>query len=121
MRKSPRIQGIDLVWLPVQDMARAIDFYQERLGLTLQYSSQVWAEFLSPTATHLALWLKPDVLPCPGRIFLAVDNCAEAAEQLRESGIEIVFGPQTYFYGDVLEFKDSEGNIVGLYKRTERS
>lgn len=102
-------------------MERAIRFYRDRLGLTLQYSSRVWAEFLSPSATHLALWLKPDVTPCPGRIFLAVDDCTEAAEKLREADIEIIFGPQRYFYGDVLEFKDSEGNIVGLYKRTERS
>lgn len=119
MEASPFVRGLDLVWLPVRDLDRAIAFYRDRLGLPLQYRSKVWAEFFS-VPPHFALWRKPECDPCPGRVFLAVDDLGAAAERLRVAGVDVVFGPQTYFYGEVLEFADSEGNIVGLYRRTAR-
>jgi predicted enzyme related to lactoylglutathione lyase len=114
------ITGIDLVFLPVRDLQRAIVFYRDKLQLPLEYQSKVWAEFFLGGQTKLALWLRDDITPAQGNIFLAVENIAKTSDTLKKIGIPIVFGPQHYFYGDVLEIKDTEENIIGLYQRCPR-
>ena len=111
------IDGIDLVFIYVENLERAVRFYGEKLGLKLTYRSDVWAEFFEGGRTKLALWKNENHSPYDTHIFLATDDITRAFNRLRDSGVEVTFGPQHYFYGDVIEFLDSEGNKLGLYKR----
>ena len=115
--------------IPAADMDRAIKFYTETLGLELDSSAPEGAIVLRsaegtgiamyPTpsagqAAHtLAGWNVPDVraemaaLKAKGVTFEEYD--------MPEVGIKTVEGVATLSLGTAAWFKDSEGNILGLF------
>src|SRR4028118_2347228 len=44
LRKEDMIKGVANVWVPVQDIDRALDFYQNTLGFSLIKRDGPWAE-----------------------------------------------------------------------------
>jgi catechol 2,3-dioxygenase-like lactoylglutathione lyase family enzyme len=48
------LEGVAVVWMPVQDIERAKGFYRDTLGLPLTNEDGDWAEVGMPTASPSA-------------------------------------------------------------------
>jgi predicted enzyme related to lactoylglutathione lyase len=120
------ITGVDFVSIPTQDLARAMEFYENALGLPRSTLWQgpgqepVGAEYETGTVTlallaceRLGLDFQPSVAP----IALRVDDVKASREELEARGV--------VFEGEIIDsgvchqaiFKDPEGNILDLHHR----
>jgi catechol 2,3-dioxygenase-like lactoylglutathione lyase family enzyme len=104
------VQRMDFIALPVEDMARAEQFYGETLGLARNpVSDEHWAEYETGNLTiALAEW------PSIG---LRVPDVHQARRTLEEAGIE--FRRKTYDSGvcNGAGFGDPDGNRLLLHRR----
>jgi predicted enzyme related to lactoylglutathione lyase len=107
------------VWVPVDDMARAVGFYGDTLGLSVQMRTDEWSEI---DANGLTIGL----------------NARESTASHADGGAVITFQPEgslddevsrlstagVHFTGDISEhpwgriapFKDTEGNDLQLFE-----
>ena len=102
----------------VSDIERSIQFYTEKLGLTLRLPGDHWAEVQAPGFT-IGLHQVGDNDPKPGAsgsisIGFQVENLEPAMGTLRDKGIQ--FGPQIVDEGNVrlAFFADPDGNLLYL-------
>jgi len=113
------INGVATVWVPVEDMSRAIGFYRDTLGLEVQDHDGDWAEV---TAGSLTIGLNENedegagVSGGPVIAFEPTDGIESAVEELRSKGAEIAADVSDHPWGKVATFKDSEGNDLQLYE-----
>lgn len=118
----------DHVSLVVQDLDRAIDFYTQKLGLTIlipkEYNEEEQAEyiFLRLGGSNLELvklhnqsssnQAKDSDSICP-HLALSTDDFEETVANLKEQNIPIFQGPfETPNVSKWLYIKDSEGNVL---------
>lgn len=111
------VQGVANVWLPVQDMERAMSFYRDVLGLEVQKQSAEWSEL---DAHGLSIGLngrEPRGASADGGavITFAADDIDAEVERLTAKGAQFTGGVSSYDWGRVAPFKDSEGNDLQLY------
>ena len=103
---------VDFIALPVQDLARADQFYGETIGLARnpKSSGERWVEYETGNLT-LAL------STFGGGIALGVADVAEARGKLEQAGVE--FGTETFDSGvcHVTGFTDPVGNRLLLHHR----
>ncbi|WP_432564932.1 VOC family protein [Kineococcus sp. SYSU DK003] len=110
--------GVASVWVPVDDMDRAVRFYGQTLGLQVKSTSEVWSEVdagglmiglnaREGTAEHAdggaVISFQPD-----GGIDAEV-------ERLQQAGVEFTGGISDHEWGRIAPFKDSEGNDLQFY------
>ena len=104
-------ERIDFVALPVEDLARADEFYGRTLGLARNPSSgERWPEYETGNLT-LALSMYG------GGVALGVDDVDEARRTLEQAGVEF---PHEVFDSGVCHvtgFKDPDGNSFMLHRR----
>jgi predicted enzyme related to lactoylglutathione lyase len=106
-------------WYPVTDMDRAVEFYQQLLGLKLLFKKEDWSEF-DIDGQRLAL-RKVNIPPAadnpvvPGLSFLA-QPIEQAITALSQKGVPITEELKVYPYGKLASFCDPDGNILGLYE-----
>jgi predicted enzyme related to lactoylglutathione lyase len=107
-------------WYPVTDMDRAVEFYQQILGLKLLFKREDWSEF-DIDDQRLAL-RKVNTLPpavdnpaVPGLSFLA-QPIEQAITTLSQKGVPIAEELKVYPYGKLASFRDPDGNVIGLYE-----
>jgi lactoylglutathione lyase len=103
----------------VEDMARAVKFYRDVVGLPLRFQSEGWSEF-STGETVLAL--HPDSEKNPsGRVELAflADDLQKFYEEMTRRGVRFSMPPTKQGYGGMLgQFVDSEGALVSVGERS---
>ncbi len=120
------VTGVDFVSVPTRDLAAAIDFYENVLGLP---RSSVWqgpghdpvgAEFETGTVTlalvaceQLGVAFRPHKVP----IALRVDDVAAARAELESRGVR--FNGETIDSGVCHQalFEDPDGNVLDLHHR----
>lgn len=110
--------------LPVQELDRAVDFYQYLLGATLprETISDIEMAIFPHTkpATGGALVKGAQFTPATSGtiIYLATQDIAAALTRVREKGGMCDFGPQVlpHNIGTIALIIDSEGNRVGLHQ-----
>jgi glyoxylase I family protein len=125
---SRRRDGVAIVRYQVADLARAIEFYVERLGFQLEHQAgAVFAE-VSRGALHLLLSGpgSSGSRPMPdgrrqepggwNRIVLYVERLAPQIEALRAAGVrfrnEVESGPG----GQQIQIEDADGNPIELHQ-----
>ena len=117
------ITHLKFVGVPVQDQARALAFYTEKLGFAVATDQpmgpgQRWIELrIAHSATRLVLFTPPGHEDRIGTFFngsLACDDVAATARQLQQRGVEIVEPPAKQPWGAYAKFVDSEGNTFVL-------
>jgi predicted enzyme related to lactoylglutathione lyase len=121
-----KITGIGGVFLKSKaDSAALAAWYQKHLGMQLEdFGGAVlkWpddkADDKGLTVWHLAdkdsQWFSPS--ESSFMINYRVDDLAEMLTQLRESGVEIVGGPESHENGKFAWIMDPEGNKVELWE-----
>jgi predicted enzyme related to lactoylglutathione lyase len=120
---TPIVTGVDFVSVPTQDLARAVAFYGETLGLrvSVHRPENHFAEFETGTVTFNVLDpVKMGIGPFqanPNSFALHVEGVAAARATLERRGVQ--------FMGDVFDtgvchmafFRDPDGNALMLHSR----
>lgn len=116
------VQQISAVTLAVQDMARAVDFYQARVGLGLLYGG--------PTASFSSFrigqgYLNLVLAPAGGwswwgRFILHVDDVDRMFRRLLEAGLTPDHPPQDAPWGErYFHITDPDGHEISFARRLE--
>jgi len=116
------VRGVDFVGIPTRDLATAVAFYGETLGLprSVYFAERNFAEFETGNVT-LSIF-NPEKMGMthhsnPNAFALHVDDVAAARTLLEERGVS--------FHGDILDtgvchmtmFADPDGNQLMLHHR----
>jgi predicted enzyme related to lactoylglutathione lyase len=113
------VKGISNVWLPVNDLQRALGFYRDTLGLTVRSEQDEWAEL---DAQGIRIGLNPRDSESPGGdggaviAFQPDGGLEEVVSQLEGKGVEFVGGIAEFSWGRVAAFQDPDGNSLQLYE-----
>lgn len=110
--------GVATVWVPVEDMERAVAFYRDTLGLDVTSTSSDWSEL---DAGGLMIGLNAresaSVSESGGAVvsFQPDGSIEEELERLKARGASIEGEISDHEWGRILPFKDSEGNDLQFY------
>ena len=127
------IGKIMVIALIVSDLQKAIDFYQNKLGLKLARTDEGYAEFetkgvilelMEETAAKdlVALGkIKAGNLPRSSYFaWDAVEDVDALYKPLQEKGVEFTVGPKTMPWGEkVAYFTDPDGNLWEISQRAK--
>ncbi|HEY71014.1 MAG TPA: VOC family protein [Anaerolineae bacterium] len=111
------ITHIWAVTLTVSSLEQAIDFYENKLGLTKKYQFSDYAGFeCGGSEIGVKTWgeLQPprEGEPC---IDLAVADIDEAYQTILSRGVEFIKAPEDAAWGSrIATFKDPDGNTLQL-------
>ena len=111
------ISGVSNVWVPVEDMDRALAFYRDRIGLAVRESGPDWSE-LDGDGVRVGLnGREPAGKGAEGGAVITFHSDDIAGDRTRLSGEGVSFTGEvsSYDWGSVAPFKDSEGNDLQLY------
>ena len=111
------IKGVAAVWLPVEDMERAVGFYSDTLGLDVQEQDGDWSEV---DANGLKIGLNGTESPSgdggAAIAFQADGSLEDEVERLKEAGVEFPDGISEHPWGRIVPFKDPDGNDLQLFE-----
>jgi predicted enzyme related to lactoylglutathione lyase len=117
------IRKMKFASIPVRDQDRALNFYVNMLGFTLQTDQPMghglrWIEVRPPRGdTGIALFTPPGLEDRIGTftgISLECDDVQKTFEELSARGVEFVKPPKAESWGVAAIMKDSEGNQIVL-------
>jgi len=101
------IERIENITFPVKELNKAIDFYENVLGLKKR---DEWSNYATFNIGDMMLGLDPE---SKGEIdvFMTVANVDQEYKTLKEKGVEFVTEPKDqYLGGRTAMFKDPDGN-----------
>jgi predicted enzyme related to lactoylglutathione lyase len=113
------VKGVANVWVPVEDIQRALDFYQNTLDFSVIKHDGPWAEI---DANGLNVGLngrEPQGAQAGGGpviTFQPEAGLEAAVDDLKSKGVEFPAEISEHEWGRVATFKDSEGNDLQLYE-----
>ncbi len=111
--------GVANVWVPVQDTDRAVDFYENTLGLAVAKRDGPWAE-VDANGVRIGLNGREPQGTQPGGgpvvAFQPEGSLESAIEDLKGRGVEFPAGISEHEWGRVVTFKDPDGNDLQLYE-----
>lgn len=104
----------------VHDIARAIAFYRDGLGLPVIKQGSFGAEFLEGE-THIAVHpaVHPDAKALVGRhtgITLFVPDLLHYCGQLHDRGVRFIAEPTQQSWGIMAMVADPDGNVLALWE-----
>jgi catechol 2,3-dioxygenase-like lactoylglutathione lyase family enzyme len=112
-----RVEQVDFITVPTRDVNRAMAFYRDVLGLPASELNE--GEVEAPNVT-LSFWNPEadgeDLVPNVGGFALRVGDVAQAIEEVRAAGAEIV-GVEDTGVCHMGFVKDPDGNTVILHRR----
>lgn len=114
---SPSIYSIAIF---VSDIARATEFYRDRLGLPIIKEGSFGAEFFDGGA-HIGVHpaIHPDAKALVGRhtgITLYVSGLLHYCGELHERGVQFVAEPTQQAWGIMAMIADPDGNMLALWE-----
>ena len=116
------IDGISVVWLPVSDMDKALEFYGDTLGLDIEQQEDDWSLVV---AGAVRIGLNGRESEHPGGeggaviAFAVSEDIEGSVEELRAAGVEIAGDVSEHPWGKVATFVDPDGNELQLFEGTE--
>ena len=111
------VNGVAAVWVPVQDMDRAIDFYGETLGLSVEKQNDDWAE-VDANGLMIGLNAREGTGHSHGGAVITFQpegGIETAKQELEDAGVDFPADISEHPWGKIATFKDSEGNDLQLY------
>jgi predicted enzyme related to lactoylglutathione lyase len=112
------IKGVAAVWVPVTDMRRALEFYEDTLELEVSERDDDWSAL---DANGIMIGLNGSAEETPhgdGGALIAFQpegELEDAVERLRSRGVEFADGISEHPWGRIVPFKDPDGNDLQLY------
>ncbi|MDI6452973.1 VOC family protein [Peloplasma aerotolerans] len=120
-----KINKVGQIAIPIRDMKRAIEFYENVLGLKLLFKTDQLGFFdCDGVRLLLALPEKESSDYLSSIIYYHVDNINQVYDELLNRGVQIVQKPHIIAKTNKIEtwmtfFKDSEGNTLALMSESE--
>ena len=115
------IGGVATVWIPVQDVDRAVGFYRDALEFQVKQQDETWAEVDADGLTIGLNGSEPEGAGVSGGPVVAFQ-----VEDSLENAVEEPAGPSaspstrrdapTHPWGRIANFNDSEGNDLQLFQ-----
>ncbi len=111
-------KNVATVWVPVDDMKRAVTFYADTLRLEIKSQSAEWSEI---DAGNLTIGLNAREGTAAhadgGAVITFTPEGGIDAEvaRLTEAGVEFTGGISDHPWGRIAPFKDTEGNDLQFY------
>jgi predicted enzyme related to lactoylglutathione lyase len=122
-----KIQGIVQIHLPVQNLAAAVPYYRDKLGLPLMFETNGMAFFnVGGIRLMIGEIRTPDQKPGSSVVYFTVADVRKASAELEHKGVAFV-GPvetvnRTATHDLLLRiFKDPDGNHLALMGETPRT
>ena len=113
------IKGVANVWVPVEDIERALDFYKNTLDFSVIKRDGPWSE-IDAEGLNIGLNARePQGARAGGGpviTFQAEAGLEAAVEELEGKGVAFPAQISEHEWGRVATFKDSEGNDFQLYE-----
>lgn len=103
----------------VQDMDRALRFYRDRLGFSVEFEAEDWALL----AENVGLMRSPEPLPEDNlslnavMLTLHVADVHAAYDELTRAGVAFLVVPTDVGGALIATFRDSEGNLLQLMQK----
>ncbi len=114
------IKGISNVWLPVNDMGKALAFYRDTLGLSVKSEQEEWSEVEKDGLTIGLNARDSEQTGTEGGgaviAFRPEGSIEDAMQGLQDKGVEFVGGISEHPWGRVAAFHDPDGNSLELYE-----
>lgn len=108
----------------VSNMDRAVDFYQNALGLKLLFKREDWSEF-EIGGQRFALRKvgnsPQNSMPGGAVISFQAEPIEDVIASLKKRGTPFIEELRVFDYGKLATFADPDGNRVGLYQPPEKS
>ncbi|WP_375499102.1 VOC family protein [uncultured Jatrophihabitans sp.] len=109
--------GVATVWVPVEDMDRAVRFYRDQLGLSVKSESDEWTEI---DANGLTIGLNAREHASTGGggaviSFQCDGSIEDEVDRLSSGGVELTGEISEHPWGRIAPFRDSEGNDLQFY------
>ncbi|MFC2948046.1 VOC family protein [Virgibacillus sediminis] len=114
------MQRIKNVYYRTNDMKEAIDFYQEVMGLKLQFNDRdQWAQFKVGDVTFALGGTEevPEKLEAGGVVTFEVENIAAMKKRVEQDGIQVSDVREMGSHGYTCYFHDPSNNMVQLYEK----
>ncbi|HEX3281759.1 MAG TPA: VOC family protein [Pyrinomonadaceae bacterium] len=122
------LASIEQIAVNAHDIERAVEFYRDKLGMTLLFSVPPSLAFFDCNGIRLMLSLpaKPEFDHPGSIIYFNVDDIHKACETLSTRGVQ--FEEQPAFVADMgtynlwlAAFRDSENNLLGLMSHVPKA
>ena len=111
-------RGVAAVWVPVDQMERAVTFYRDTLGFDVINQQDQWSE-VDANGLRIGLNAREETAARGGGgavISFQPDGGIEAeVDRLRSAGVSFTGGISDHDWGRIAPFKDSEGNDLQIY------
>jgi len=120
MNTTQTIHGLDLSYVLVTDVPRAIAFYRDVMGLEVSDIDEQGrgAEFTLADGQTFCVWSEGQSKTGAG-VFFAVKNIHEAIDEMRARGLEV--SPAEEYPGCFMAFaSDPDGNGFGIHQLKEQ-
>lgn len=112
------VSGVAAIWVPVEDMDRAVGFYRDTLGLEVIGQQPDWSE-VDANGLRIGLNAREQTSSRSegGAVisFQPEGDIEDEVKRLEGTGVEFVGGISDHEWGSIAAFKDSEGNDLQLY------
>jgi predicted enzyme related to lactoylglutathione lyase len=113
------IKGVAAVWLPVEDMSRAVDFYGGTLGLDVREHDGDWSE-VDANGVKIGLNGSPEETPRgDGGALIAFQpdgDLDDEVKRLKDAGVEFADDVSEHPWGRIVAFRDPDGNDLQLFE-----
>jgi predicted enzyme related to lactoylglutathione lyase len=116
--------GVASVWVPVDDMERAVTFYGTTLGLKITKQDEKWSEIdANGLMIGLNAYEETAERTAGGAVitFEPEGGLDGEYERLSAAGVEFAGGVSEFPWGRFAAFHDSEGNDLQLYAPPKES
>jgi len=111
------VESLATVWLPVNDMDRALGFYGDTLGLEVEQRDEDWS-MLKIGDVRIGLNARESPSGDGGAVvaFRPEEEIETAVNTLEGKGVEVPGGVTAHPWGRVATFKDPDGNDLQYYE-----
>jgi predicted enzyme related to lactoylglutathione lyase len=116
------IDGISVVWVPVSDMDKSLEFYGDTLGLDIEQQEDDWSMVVAGAVRIGLNGRNEETSGGEGGAVIAFavsDTIEDAVSELSAAGVEIAGDVSEHPWGKVATFVDPDGNELQLYEGSE--
>jgi predicted enzyme related to lactoylglutathione lyase len=111
-------KAVATVWVPVDDMDRALAFYGDTLNLDVTKTTPEWSEVDAGGLTIGLNAREGTAAHADGGAVITFSpegSIDDEVERLRSAGVDFPGGISDHPWGRIAPFKDSEGNDLQFY------
>jgi len=114
------VQKLQNAYYVTSDMARAVGFYRDALGLDLVFQDgDKWTQFKAGGVNFaMAAYDEASDGAVGATIVFEVDDIDAMTPSLKGAGAQILDTRDMGDHGRTLSFRDPDGNLVQLYQRS---